>query len=55
MIKKRTKCEINLRLVLYNVLYYFIEIKPISCNLLNFNDKFGVFIFLNNIDRLYEF
>jgi hypothetical protein len=55
MIKKRTKCEINLRLVLYNVLYYFIEIKPTSCNLLNFNDKFGVFIFLNNIDRLYKF
>ena len=55
MIKKRTKCEINLSLILYNVLYYFIGNKPISCNLLNFNDKFGVFIFLNNIDRLYEF
>ena len=55
MIKKRTKCEINLSLILYNVLSDFIGNKPISCNLLNFSDKFSVFIFLNNIDRLYKF
>ena len=30
MIKKRNKCEINLSLIIYNILSYFIENKPIS-------------------------